>query len=194
MNVIEPRHAREFARLYRNHRYEVTDEGGILLGEARVTLNGYYQLLDATGEVVREGKNLITTEGANHILSAVLGGGTVYTTWYLAPFTTDVTPTTAWTAALFPATAGELTTQISEATRPVYTESVPAARSTTNDANPATITAAQANVIVRGVGLLSASAKGATTGVLLSAYKYDAAYTLPSAGNTAGLKHTLTFS
>jgi len=188
------RRLREFSRLFRLHRYERTDQGDILFGEAHATLHGRYELVDAQGRVLRSGHNLITDQGANHILSAVLAGGTVYTTWYLAPFTTDVTPVVGWTAATFPATAGELTTQISEATRPAYTESVPASRSTNNNDNPATITAAQDSVVIRGVGLLSHSTKGSTSGVLLSAYKYTAAYTLPTTGNTAGLKHTFTIS
>lgn len=188
------RHAREFARLFRNHRYDRDDQGGILFAEAHATLHGHYALVDAQGQVLRSGPNLITDQGANHILSAVLAGGTVYTTWYLAPFTTDVTPVVGWTAATFPATAGELTTQIAEATRPAYTEATPASRSTNNNDSPATITAAQDSVVIRGVGLLSHSTKGSTSGVLLSAYKYTAAYTLPTTGNTAGLKHTFTIS
>ena len=188
------RRLREFSRLFRLYRYERTDQGDILFGEAHATLHGRYELVDAQGQVLRSGHNLITDQGANHILSAVLGGGTVYSAWYLAPFTTDVTPVVGWTAATFPATAGELTTQIAEATRPAYTEATPASRSTNNNDNPATITAAQDSVVIRGVGLLSHSTKGSTSGVLLSAYKYTAAYTLPTTGNTAGLKHIFTIS
>lgn len=191
---IPSKYLREFSRLFRLYQYERTDHGDILFSRANATLVGRYELVDANGQVLRSGHNTITDQGANHILSAVLAGGTVYTTWYLAPFTTDVTPAVGWTAATFPATAGELTTQISEATRPAYTESVPASRSTNNNDNPATITSAQDSVVIRGVGLLSHSTKGSTSGVLLAAYKYTAAYTLPTTGNTAGLKHTFTLA
>lgn len=188
------RHGREFARAFRNHHWERSDEGAILLSGAGVSLHGEYELLDGAGNVVRRGHNLITDQGANYLLAAGIGNGTVYGTWYLAPFANNVTPLAAWTAATFPATTGELTTQISESTRPAFVESVPASRSTSNIASPGTITAAQASVVIQGVGLLSGSAKGDTSGVLLSAYLYSAAYTLPTAGNTAGLKHTFSIS
>lgn len=190
--ALPSRHWRELGRKFRNHQWERNDDGDLLISHAKISGVWESEAPDGMGRVVSH--NLITTEGANAMLSVAVGGGTQYATWYIAPFSGNVSVTDAWTAANFAATATELTTQYSEGTRVAFSESVPASKSTNNTANPAVMTAATTNVNVWGLGLLSSSTKGATSGILLSAAKYPTVRTLPAIGDTLGLKYTLSLS
>lgn len=192
VQALKPKHWRDLARHFRNHHWEQDDEGSILISHARV--RGVFECEAPDGLGVIQTANLWTTEGFNHILSVAVAGGTQYATWYLAPFSGNVTVSDAWTAANFASTATELTTQYSEGTRVAFVESVPASKSTNNLVSPAVVTAATTNVSIWGVGLLSSSTKGGTSGVLLSAAKYSTARSLAAVGDTLGVKYTLTFS
>jgi hypothetical protein len=192
ISALPSRHWRELGRIFRNHRYERNDDGDLLIAHAK--FSGVWECTAPDGQGTVVSRNLLTTEGANHLLSVAVAGGTQYTTWYIAPFSGNVTVLDTWTAATFAAAATELTTQYSEGTRVAFTESVPSAKSTNNTSNPATITAASDSVSIWGLGLLSSSTKGATSGVLLSAVKYSTVRTLPTTGDTIGLKYTMTLS
>lgn len=182
---------RELGRRYRNHQWEVTDDGEILIAHARI--KGVYSTLapDGLGEV--RTPNLITTEGANHLLGVALGAATQYSKFYLAPFSGNVSITDTLTAATFTSTTTEVTAY-SEGTRVEFVESTPAARSVNNTANPAVFTSSSDNITIWGFGLLSTAAKSATTGVLLSAVKYTTARILPVTGDTISIKYTLSLN
>jgi hypothetical protein len=188
---LAPKHFRNLARLYRNHQWDRDDEGQILIGHARI--HGV-QSVSTDGETWRQRPNLWTTEGCNYLLSVGVAGGAQYTTFYLAPFSGNVTVADTWTAANFASTATELTTQYSEGTRVAFVESAPASKATSNNASPATFTAATTAVTIWGAGLLSTSTKGATSGVLLTAAKYATAEVLNAVGNTLAIKYELTLS
>jgi len=189
---LQPKHWRNLARLFRNHQWEANDDGEILIGHARIS--GAYETLapDGLGSIVT--KNLWTIEGMNYLLSAGMGNGVQVGTWYVAPFSGNVTITDTLTAATFASATTELTTQYSEASRVTYTESVPANRSTNNTANPAVFTSASDNVNIWGIGLLSISTKGSTSGILLSAAKYSTVRNLPVTGDQISVKYTVTLS
>ena len=189
---LHPKFWRELYRNFRNYHYEYNDEGDLLISHAKI--KGVYNTYAADGLGSVETPNLITTEGANHLLSVAVGNGSQVATWYIAPFSGNVSVADTWTAATFAATATELTSQYSEATRVAFNEAVPSAKSTTNDANPAVFTAATTNVNIWGVGLLSTSTKGGTSGTLLSTAKYSTVRNLPSASDTIAIKYTLTLS
>lgn len=144
------------------------------------------------------GHNLLTTEGMNYLLNAGVHGATPVTTWYCAPFGSNVAPVVGLTAATFASTQGELTTQYSESTRPEYVEAAASSASMTNAASAAVITAATDNVTIYGVGLISVATKAATTGTLLCANLFrnsggtPVAFTLPAAGGTLNLAYVLT--
>lgn len=191
-NALTPKYWRELARLFRNHKWERNDDGEILI--SRTTIGGVFECDAPDGLGVVRTNNLITTEGCNYLLSAGIAGGTVYTTFYVAPFSGNVAVADTLTAANFTTTQTELTTQYSETTRVAFVESAPASKATNNTANPATFTAATDSVSIWGLGLLSTSTKSATTGVLLAAAKYSAARTLPTAADTLGIKYTLTLA
>lgn len=191
-STLSSRYLRDFRRLFANHKWDVDDDGGVLIGSARI--GGVFEHEAPDGLGVLTDHNLITTEGGNYLLSVGLAGGTQYGTFYVAPFSGAVAVTTALTAANFASTQTEITTGYSESTRVAYVESAPSGMSTNNTASPATVTAAIDNLIIRGVGLLSTSTKGATTGVLLAAANYSTARTLPTTNDTLGIKYTLTLS
>lgn len=170
------KHSGEFRRALENHKYELTDDGGILFTEAKATASGVYYV---DGDDVLA-KNTLTVEGLAYLFDVGVKDASKLTGWYLAPYSNIYTPVPTLTAATFAATAGEITsptTGYSETTRPAWTSgaitsSSPAAyvdnlasRATFTIVTPTTLT-------IQGAGLLSSNVKGATTGKLLSAAKF----------------------
>ena len=187
------KHVREMARFVRNGRW-IQDEQGLIIPGMNLRWSGVVHSFCNDGLGTTVDHNLVTTEGLNHILDAILHGSTQYTTWYLAPWTDNVTEQATWTAATFAGAAGELTTQYSQSTRVTFNESAATAGVTSNNASPATFTSAVDNVVIRGLWLLSHSTKGSTSGVLLSAIKYATARTLVTTGDSIGLTYQVTLS
>lgn len=131
------------------------------------------------GEWAKEGDNLIVLEGLAHILSVALGKTAKPTDYYLALFSGTAAPASNWTAASFAATANEIvsmTEGYTSPTRPVWTPpDSTLTNSIDNMAAVASVTIATASQLtVTGAAMLSNSAKGGTTGVLISASKYAA--------------------
>lgn len=182
----------DFRRLARNRKYEWDDESGLLISNARFQNHVEHFAPDGKGWL--SAGNLLTTEGKNHMLDVVLHDSTKISTWYLAPFSGNVTPAITWTAANFNSNATELSTEYSESTRIEYNEAAASAGVTTNSANPAWITAASTNVSIWGVGVLSSSTKQGTSGTLLAAAKYGSVRTLSEVGDQLGMKYQLTLS
>lgn len=189
---LQPKHWKNLARLFRNHAWERNDDGEILIGHA--CISGTYETYapDGLGSIVT--KNLLTTEGCNHLLSVGVAGGSQTATWYVAPFSGNISVVDTITAATFASATTELTTQYSESTRVAFTESVPAAKSTNNTASPAVFTSAVDSVSIWGIGLLSISTKASTSGVLLSVAKYTTVRTLPTTADQLSVKYTLTLA
>lgn len=192
IDKFSTKHLKELSRFFRNHKWEQDEEGSLFIAHAKIS--GTYETWAPDGLGWVKTPNLLTTEGCNYLLSAGIANGTRYTTFYVAPFSGNVTIADTWTAANFASNGTELTTQYSETTRPEYIESVPSSKSLNNTSNPAVITAAVDSVTVWGAGVLSSSTKGGTSGVLLSVVKYTAARTLPSTSDTLGIKYTLTLA
>lgn len=151
-------------------------KGGILMPIAALLMGGRFQIDHLrNGEIIssEECKNLVTNEGLDHILNTVFHGSAQITTWYLALFEGNYTPVATLTAATFTAAATENTTY-DETVRQDYVEAASAGQSITNSANKATFTM-NATKTIYGAGLVSASAKSATTGTLMSAARFGAA-------------------
>lgn len=115
-------------------------------------------------------KNLIPTEGLNHMLSVVCAGGSQVGTWFVGIFEGDYTPLATNTAANFPALATESTAYV-ESTRQTWVEGAVTAGAVSNSANKAEFTL-NANKTIYGCFLSSVATKGATTGVLLSVVRF----------------------
>lgn len=132
---------------------------------------GLAYILEATlpdGSVERSelARNLMPDEGRNHMWGVTLHGEAPFPTWYVSLYQGDYTPVPTVTAATYAGAATECTAY-AESTRPEYKESAPAGGATNNEAEPAVFTL-NAPVTIYGVALISSSAKGATTGKLLS--------------------------
>ena len=174
------KHAREFLRYLRNHQWERAENGGILLPKAGVRFNNYYEH-DINGQDMQRDYNLLTTEGMTYLLDVGSDTGSQPATRFLSIYGGNYTPTTALTAASYPATASEIpsgTEGYSEVTRPAWTIANPASASATNVASKAAFTIVTASSLtIYGAALCSESAKGAVTGNCASATKFTAART-----------------
>lgn len=126
-----------------------------------------------------EFENLVVNQGLNHILDTVLHGGTQVGTWYLGVFEGNYTPVGGVTAATITAASTECTAY-DEATRVAYDEAAASGQSTTNAASRATFTF-NATKTIYGAFLVSAPAKSATSGVLLSAGRFTTAKNVEAA-------------
>lgn len=130
------------------------------------------ELRDARGKVLAKQTfhNIFTTEGMNYMLDVALGTRAKITTFYLGLFEANYTPLTTDTAAAFPAAATE-TTAYSQGTRVAFTPNAVSNATITNIGFEAQFTFT-ADKTVYGAFTASSTAKGATTGVLLSAAKF----------------------
>jgi hypothetical protein len=148
-------------------------KGGVLLPVNDLLVGGCFMVQHVRqGEVIDEEelKNLVVNEGLDHILNTVLHGSTQVTAWFLGLFEANYTPVATVNASTITAAATECTAY-DEATRVAYDEAAASGQSITNSASKATFTM-NATKTVYGAFLVSASAKSATTGVLLSAARF----------------------
>lgn len=133
-----------------------------------------------TIEVIRGGAvvdsetvhNLMPEEGRNHAVSVITKGATQVPTWYIGLFEGNYVPVDSDKAATFPTVATESTAYL-PATRVEFNEGAAAAGTVENTANRAEFTFT-ANKTIYGAFLVSAQAKGAITGVLMSAARFTA--------------------
>ena len=189
------RFASEAARAIRNHNYDVTDQG-VYFPKARVSIGGVlrHTHTGASGaEDVAVDPNLLVNEGLNYLLNAALGGASPVAAFYIAPFSGNVTPAASWTGANFAANATEFTAY-SNGTRLPWTTAPSTAQSIGNSAAVAASTAtfnAGGPYNVYGVGLLQASAKGATTGVLVAAVRFASPRLNMVAGDKLAFEYVL---
>jgi hypothetical protein len=183
----------DIRRHIRNHHYEFTDGGELLV--SKLTARNELLTWAPDGLGWTRDTNMVVTEGKNHILDVVLHGTTQKSTWYVAPIGANVTVLTTWTGATFYSAASEATFNYSESTRPAYVEIAASSGSTDNTASPAVFTAGADTQVLYGAGLLSTSTKADTSGsqVLLAASKYSTARTLAATSDTIGVKWVVGF-
>lgn len=175
------RFAREFVRGIETNRYERAGAEGLYFPRAKAFLQGtYFHSVNGADEEVDH--NLLPDEGMAYLLLTGLAGGTALTKWYLAPYTSNYTPTAALTAANFPAAASELvsnTEGYTETTRPQWKPGPVTGVAIDNLADKATFTfATTSTVTINGVAMLSEPTKGAVTGKIMSATKFAQSRTL----------------
>jgi hypothetical protein len=155
--------------------YEQTEEG-IYLPTEKVMVGGYFSVAKR-GEEAEISRNLVVNEGLTYVLRAAVGETAGISSWYVALFSGDVTVLATWTAAGFDGTATEWTSY-DEAARPAWTKSAVASQGTDSFSNKASFTSSADAQTVTGAALLSASAKGATSGILLAASRLSSDKTL----------------
>lgn len=156
--------------------YTTNDDGSITTGKGITAKGEYFDRING-GEWART-ENLIPTEGLAHILNVALGTTPKPASYHLALFSAAAQPQASWTAASFASTASEIvsmTEGYSAATRPTWTPTNTSTGSIDNMAAVAKVTMKTASSLtVQGAAMLTTSAKGGTTGALISASKYAA--------------------
>lgn len=154
--------------------YTSNDDGSITTGQGITAKGEYFDRING-GEWTRT-ENLIPTEGLAHILNVALGTTPKPASYHLALFSAAAQPAANWTAASFASTASEIvsmTEGYSAATRPTWTPTNTSTNSIDNMAAVAKVTMKTASSLtVQGAAMLTTSAKGGTTGALISASKY----------------------
>ena len=168
----------EVAREIRAERFDITPEG-IYLPRLGARAAGEYFGRVNGGAWQKEGDNLIVTEGFAHLLNVTFDTSTAKPAgYYLAIFSGNTAPAANWTAAAFAAVASEIVSMTeghTGATRPVWTPAKTTTGSIDNMAAVASLTIATSSQLnVTGAALLTGSARGGTTGVLVSASLYAA--------------------
>lgn len=182
---------RDLGRALRSGRYERTDDGRILLASAGMCIGGAFS--DALNvEPLRLLQNTVVAQGINALLDAFFRQQTAPTGFYIAPFSGNVAPDGATlTAANFTATQTEFT-DYDETTRVEWTPAAAASSAIGNTASPADFTINKADSTIWGWALLTASAKSATTGVLVAAAKDDAARSALRVGDVLHATYQIT--
>lgn len=202
MNDLQ-RHGREFQRYVENHDWERMDDGAIFFPSAHAIARGTY-----VHGVVRNGElldgwtyepNLLPDEGLKYMLDVSVNAASQISAWFFALYSGAVSPAANWTAASWVAIATEITsntTGYSETVRQTWTgagaSTSSGITSTDNLSNKAvfTIIVPSSTLTVNGCAMLSDSAKGSTSGKLISASKFAATRNL-SSGDLFNLGYTL---
>lgn len=182
------RHRSEFARALRNRHFEVSP-AGILFPQQKVFIGGVFETR-VNGRDPDLSPNIFPTEGLNHVLDIVFGGGAQQTSWYIAPFSGNVTPGASLTAATFVAVCTEFT-GYSEATREAFVEAAAAGGVMDNDATRAEFSITAASATLYGAALLSVGTKSSGSGVCAAASRFAASRAVVT-GDTLQVKYTLT--
>lgn len=174
------RHSGEIGSAIRGHKWE-QHNNGILIPSANAVVGGQYAYRVNEGPWSEWEPNLLPTEGLIFLLN-LLGNHATIPTCYIALYANALTPIAAHTAAGFTATYSEITSGsegYDEATRVAWVTATAATTAVIhNNASPARFTIDTASSLtVNGVAMLTASAKGATTGSLISASRFAATRT-----------------
>lgn len=169
---------KELANAIGKENYDVTPNGIYFPNQSVLASGEYFERING-GEWEPPVCNLVVTQGLAHVISVALGTSPRPAGYFLALFNGSAAPDSSWTAANFSAVAGEITSMTEGYTSPTRPEWTPPASTTTNSIdNMATVAqltfATSDEVIVTGVALLTNSARGGTTGALISATKYPA--------------------
>lgn len=175
------KYGRDFLRWVDRGLVEHTDEGTLLGGA--VMARGMYRVFSEQGDLLEERHNLVPTEGLNYFIMAGVLGAPPVAQWYLALFSGAATPNSGWTAANFPSTASEISSNTegySNTTRVLWTPATSIKQPiATNINNLAAFNiVSSSSITITGAALLSSAAKGSTTGILLSATRFNQPYVM----------------
>ncbi len=183
-----PKFKSEFARALRNFQYERTDLG-VVFPKQKLVIGGVFSASVDGGPMI-VGNNTLALQCLDSMLSVYFDNQAAPVAFYVAPFTNNIAPTSALTAATFTATQGEYT-GYTQAARTAWTPNgASSGQTVSNSASPALFTVGASAATVAGAGLLTASAKGATTGVLVAA----ALFATPNAlnpGSSLSIQYSL---
>lgn len=171
MNLMA-KHRAEALRRLRSGQYEVSDNGVVLVPAMGLSFAGHWET-QVGDEPWHVDPNIVVNEGILHILDVALDQGAANSAFYIAPFNGAVTPAASLTAATFTGTTTEFT-NYDETTRVAWANDAVASNAIGNNTTPATFTISTGGGTIRGAGLISASAKSATSGKLIAAARFNA--------------------
>ena len=179
MNAMTRSLLADAARAVRTKKYEVDPVRGLLIPATKAYVGGLFEaryMAPGAGEFgpAHLAPNRFVGQGLNKLLN-LLGGHVSANTLYLAPFEGDVVPDDTWTDANFVANADEFTAY-TPGTRVPWTTVATSDKLLTNVAAlaAATITfTAGGPYTLTGCALIGSSAKGAGTGGLVVAARFD---------------------
>jgi len=118
-------------------------------------------------------KNIIPTEGLDHLLGVTLKGSAQHATWYIGVFEGNYTPAAGATAANIVVNATE-STAYEEASRPTWVGGTVSGGVVSNADSPAVFTFNATKTIYGGF-LVSSLTKGGSAGSLLSVVRFSTA-------------------
>jgi hypothetical protein len=146
------------------------------MNESKAKLGFTYtvQHLNAAGDLLSEEvvDNLVPGEGINYLLNAGVRGLSPTSVWYIGLYRGNYTPVGSITAATLEGVADELTTY-DAVTRVLFTNAAATAGTITNVATPAEFVSNLDDTVYGGF-ISTASAKGTTSGLLLSVVRFAA--------------------
>lgn len=180
------RHRAEILRHLRNHRWERTATG-IELPRMKANIAGHFDRW-VNNEDHDVGYNLLVNEG----MDLVLVSGIVPNTFYIAPYSNNVAPTTALTHLTAPGTLGEAT-NYTESVRQTWVQDAEASQAVTNSGTKAVFTTNTGGYTCWGAFMITSNTKSATTGTLLAAAQFSASRSL-LATDTLTLQYTVSLT
>jgi len=184
---------RELSRAMSNGHFEQDEAGALLFPRSGLVLGGVFDI-SKNGEEPELFPNMIVDQFRTSALEQLFGGTAKIGTYYLAPYAGNVNPASGWTAANFASNATEFT-NYDEAARIEWDTGSVSSFSISNTANRAVFTIADGGqTTIWGAGLLSASAKSATSGVLAAASKAAAARDNLVDGDEITIGYTITLN
>jgi len=175
------KHYQEIRRALTNHKWDRDDRGNVAIGRMGLLAAGVYNVRVNKGPWSEDIPNILPVEGLIVVLG-ILGNHISIPSLYLSLYATALTPISTHTGASYTATFGEITSGTegyTEATRVAWTTAAPSVTAILNNyASPATFTIATASTLnVNGVAMLTTSAKGDTSGKLVSATRFSSTRT-----------------
>lgn len=188
------RHRSEIGRHLRNLNYEVTPSGIVIdRGGMNALCNGAFKHSLYAGDGIDRAidPNLVVNEGLVYLLNTALAGQAANTQWYIGLFSGNVNPQPGWTGANVAAQSTEFL-NYSEGTRQLWDIDPTASPSIGNSGNEAMFSFTGSGNTVRGAFLAQASAKSATTGVLVAASRFAADRTGLGAPDRLGVEYVMT--
>lgn len=178
-----------------DENFDVTEAGIYFPKHGFLAKGEYFDRIN--GGELEHSLNLITKEGRIAALNTFLGSKAKPAGLYIALYNGSATPSANWTGANFATTAGEITSQTegyAGATRPAFVPLDATDQEYIDNAgSTARVTFTTSSAInVTGAALLTTSARGGTTGVLISAVKYPAVRTFQN-GDQYDIGYRLSF-
>jgi hypothetical protein len=156
-------------------QFETTPEG-LYLPTEKTLVQGVFSVAKR-GEPAEFTQNLVVNQGLDYLLEAALGITAPSSSWWIALFTGDVSVVATWTAATFTATATEWT-NYDESARVLWNKGAVASGGIDSFSSKSSFTSSSDTQVIRGAALLNASAKSATSGVLMASSRLSSDKTL----------------